>query len=228
MSHLVAQDIEKLCIDRPGWPAPMITPFSSERIVIRGRSAGLSAATYDVRIASDLTLAAQPQFALARLLARREARRGSLLKEVQPTTPDGHVTYEPDLVRIVMELARALDLVDSLADLARRSMEVLPYALANTMEDFCLPTNVVGYVFDKSSHARLFVSALNTFLDPGWAGNLTLELVNLSDQDLVLKAGDPICQIAFHYTTGHTDRPYRGKYMNQPKKPVPAIFEGGE
>ena len=227
MSQLVAQDIHRLCNppEGDGWPAPMITPYSADRVVIRGRSAGLSSASYDVRIASDLTLSAQPQYALAKLLARRDTPRRTLLKMVPPNSPDGHPTPEPDMGRIVMELARALDLLDSLADLSRRSLEVMPYALANTLEDFAMPTNVVGYVVDKSSHARLFVSAFNTLLDPGWAGNLTLELINLSAEDLVLKAGDPICQIAFHYTTQSTDRPYSGKYMNQPKKPVPAIFE---
>ena len=43
---------------------------------------------------------------------------------------------------------------------------------------------------------------------------------------LPLWAGDPICQVAFHWLDEATDRPYRGKYQNQAAKPTPAIFEG--
>jgi deoxycytidine triphosphate deaminase len=225
MSQLVAQDIAALCQSgeiRDGQEhRPMITPFSSERIVIEGRSAGLSAATYDVRIASDLTLSGQPQYAIAEALARR-GKMPNLMRLF--SVADGsEATHK--LEKIAVELQSVLMMLDGLKETMRDCIANPPYALANTMEDFCMPNNVVGYVVDKSSHARVFVSAFNTFLDPGWAGNLTLELINLQKEELVLKAGDPICQIAFHFTTQPTDRPYSGKYMNQPKRPVPAIFE---
>lgn len=101
-------------------------------------------------------------------------------------------------------------------------------ALAHTLEDFDLPTNVVGYVVDKSSYARVFVSAFNTLLDPGWRGNLTLELVNHSDKLVEIKAGDPIVQIAFHWLDEATTKPYAGKYLDQPKAAVPARYENDD
>ena len=99
------------------------------------------------------------------------------------------------------------------------------FALANSIEDFCMPHDVVGYVCDKSSYARVMVSAFNTLFDPGFQGNATLELVNLGDQIVEIKRGDPICQIAFHWLDEATDRPYSGKYQFQPARPVPAIHE---
>lgn len=181
-----------------GKAVPMISPFSSDRVVIRGRSAGLSAATYDCRIAANVTLGVNPAFTLARAL-----------RELTPDKSPGVMLWK-------------------LREAAIDSLRTPPYALANTLEDFAMPDGVCGYVVDKSSHARLFVSAFNTFMDPGWRGNLTLELVNLSDREVVLQSGDPICQIAFHFLDRATDRPYTGKYMNQSKWPVEAIFEGAE
>lgn len=91
------------------------------------------------------------------------------------------------------------------------------HSLAHTLEDFDLPHNVVGYVVDKSTYARRFMSAMNTLIDPGFIGNLTLELVNHSDKVIVISEGDPICQIVFHWLDQATDRPYTGKYQNQTK-----------
>jgi dCTP deaminase len=189
MSRLCARSILDLC----GGRRPMITPFSEERIVRSGRSWGLSAASYDVRIAHDLTLGPHPGFLLKEALSSRhhwpaETRLDALHDRLKATPP--------------------------------------PYALANTIEDFALPDNVAGQVVDKSSMARMFVSAFNTFFDPGFCGNATLELVNLGPHTITLKAGDPVCQFVFDWLDQATDRPYRGKYQNQPKRPVAAIYEG--
>lgn len=90
-------------------------------------------------------------------------------------------------------------------------------SLAHTVEDFHLPDNVSGLVTDKSTYARMFISAMNTFIDPGFQGNLTLELVNLGERMVDIKAGDPICQILFFWLDEPTDRPYQGKYQHQTK-----------
>jgi dCTP deaminase len=99
------------------------------------------------------------------------------------------------------------------------------YALANTMEDFFMPHDVVGYVCDKSTYARVFVSAFNTLFDPGFCGNGTLELVNLGPDVVEYKMGDPVCQFAFHWLDRKTNRADRGKYQHQERKPTPARFE---
>ena len=99
-------------------------------------------------------------------------------------------------------------------------------ALASTMERFAIPHNVCGSVLDKSSFARVFVSAFNTHLDPGWDGFLTVELVNLGDTVVEYKQGDPVCQIKFEWLDEPTDLPYVGrKYSDQPARPVAAIDE---
>lgn len=102
------------------------------------------------------------------------------------------------------------------------------YSLAYTVEDFYMPHNVSADVADKSTYARFFVSAFNTFIDPGFHGNLTLELVNKTPETIYIKKGDPICQIIFTWTDGKTDRPYNGKYAHQKKGAVGARLESDD
>lgn len=180
MSQLSAQSIRRLCVNEPF----MITPFVGDKIVKNGKSYGLSAASYDVRIAHDLTLGPNPAHFLASMLRR----------ERQYTA------------EAVLELWRS-----RLASYPPSS------ALAHTIEDFNMPNDVVGYVCDKSTYARVFVTAFNTLFDPGFKGNATLELVNLGEETVHISAGDPICQFTFHWLDEPTERPYRGKYQNQTK-----------
>ena len=120
MSQLSAQSILELCDpsnscclhawhEYEGRPIPMIRPFSEERLIIRGRSAGLSAASYDVRIAHDLTLGVNPAFTIAR--AFLEAPRGSSASVV---------------------LAQVQDAL-------REAQDRPCFALAHTLEDFAMP-----------------------------------------------------------------------------------------
>jgi dCTP deaminase len=80
-------------------------------------------------------------------------------------------------------------------------------------------------VLDKSSWARVFLSAFNTHLDPGWEGYLTVELANLSEEPIEFEEGDPLCQIKFEFLDQPTNIPYAGKYQDQPAEPVPARRE---
>ena len=98
-------------------------------------------------------------------------------------------------------------------------------ALANTIEHFALPDNICGQVLDKSSYARRFVTAFNTHFDPGFMGWATIELVNLGDEMVVYKMGDALCQFVFHWLDEPAEAPYSGKYQNQVRRPVEAIYE---
>jgi dCTP deaminase len=99
-------------------------------------------------------------------------------------------------------------------------------AISSTIEHFNIPSNVCAKVADKSTYARLHVSAYNTHFDPHFRGGGTLELVNNSETLLDLKAGTPICQMVFYWLDEPTEKPYDGKYQNQGKEPTAAILEG--
>ena len=168
----------------------MISPFVPTKQVLNGKSYGLSAASYDLRIAHDLVLGPHPGHILVDFLQAAPAQYPSV----------------------------------ALSDLRKSTMPPC-FALAHTLEDFHMPDNVAGQICDKSTYARMGVSCFNTFFDPGFRGNGTLELVNLSANVIVIREGDPICQIVFQWLDQPTERPYAGKYQDQPRIPVAAIME---
>ena len=94
------------------------------------------------------------------------------------------------------------------------------FTLASAIEEFKVPTNLVGIVHDKSSHARRGLSVFNTVIEPGWNGFLTLELVHHARGGLEIKAGTGIAQVIFHEIM--EPNAYTGRYQNQEDKPVEA------
>ena len=95
------------------------------------------------------------------------------------------------------------------------------FALASTIEEFQMPTDMVGVVHDKSTWARMGLSVFNTVIEPGWRGFLTLELVYHGRDPLRIPAGSGIAQVLFHNTA--ITASYDGKYQNQADQPVDAI-----
>jgi dCTP deaminase len=99
------------------------------------------------------------------------------------------------------------------------------FALATTIEELEFPNDILGMLKDKSSWARRGLSVFNTIFEPGWRGYPTIELANHGDQRLVIEAGAPIAQMIFHQVDQPTEKPYAGKYQDQPQEPVPAKDE---
>lgn len=95
------------------------------------------------------------------------------------------------------------------------------FLLASAMEEFQMPTNLMGTVRDKSTWARCGLSVFNTVIEPGWNGFLTLELVYHGRERLVLPAGSGIAQVIFEELRDHGH--YVGKYQNQADEPVAPI-----
>lgn len=98
------------------------------------------------------------------------------------------------------------------------------FTLASAIEEFQMPTNLVGIVHDKSTWARQALSVFNTVIEPGWCGFLTLELAYHGNGLLEIPAGVGIAQVIFHQTSEHAQ--YEGKYQHQEDKPQEAKFDG--
>lgn len=106
-------------------------------------------------------------------------------------------------------------------------LEIQPgeFVITSTIENFNMPPDVSAVVMDKSTYARLGVSGFNTYLDAGWSGNLTLELVNHGPRPVLLPRGAPILQVVFHRLEEPTALlyPRDAKYQNQRAGGVPAL-----
>lgn len=101
--------------------------------------------------------------------------------------------------------------------LDEKSMYVLQpgeFILGSTIEYVHIPHDLVARVEGRSSIGRLGVMVHVTagYIDPGFRGNITLELFNCSDKPFQLNFGDCLCQIVFETLSSPCKQPYDGKY----------------
>lgn len=101
--------------------------------------------------------------------------------------------------------------------LDEKSMYVLQpgeFILGSTIEYVTIPQYIVARVEGRSSVGRLGVMVHVTagYIDPGFKGNITLELFNCSDKPFQLNFGDCLCQIVFETLSSPCKQPYDGKY----------------
>lgn len=97
-------------------------------------------------------------------------------------------------------------------------------ALASSVEEFEVPSNLWGELRNKSSNARQFFDAtIGTDVEPGWRGFLTIEIIFHGLKPVTLPAGLPIAKVVFHEISERAC--YEGKYQNQEDEPVKARFE---
>lgn len=88
--------------------------------------------------------------------------------------------------------------------------------LASTIETIKLPPNMYARVEGKSTWGRQFIQIHSTagFIDPGFPGEVTLEVKNIGEQQVKMCAGDRICQISFGWMEGWVERPYGHDELN--------------
>lgn len=95
------------------------------------------------------------------------------------------------------------------------------FILGSTMEKINVPDDMVARVEGRSSYGRLgiIVHATAGFVDPGFEGDITLEIQNLGNAPVKLYPEDRICQLVFETMTSRADQPYGDKndtkYMGQ-------------
>lgn len=88
--------------------------------------------------------------------------------------------------------------------------------LGCSVETFAMPPDVCGIVFSKSTYARAFEVSLVTPLEPGWRGQVTIEIVNHAPRPVLLYLDEGIAQVQF-YRGEPCERPYGAdrKYQGQ-------------
>lgn len=92
--------------------------------------------------------------------------------------------------------------------------------LATTYESVQIPADLAADAVGRSSLGRLFVSIHETagFCDPGYCGEVTLEMTNENPNPVRLHAQDRICQLVFKELSSPARRPYgheRSQYQGQ-------------
>lgn len=107
------------------------------------------------------------------------------------------------------------------------------FVLGRTAEWVELPDDIVGRIEGKSSLGRLglIVHATAGFVDPGWAGTLTLEITNFNSVPIVLRTGLPIAQFSLMTLDAPAERPYGhpelGSHYQGQVEATESRYEGG-
>lgn len=90
------------------------------------------------------------------------------------------------------------------------------FVLATTMEYFDLPNDLTAFVEGRSSLGRMGLFIQNAgWVDPGFRGEITLELYNANRCAIELKAGRRVGQLVFAKMDDIALNPYHGKYQGQ-------------
>lgn len=90
------------------------------------------------------------------------------------------------------------------------------FILATTLEYFKLPDNLTAFVEGRSSIGRMGLFIQNAgWVDPGFEGEITLELFNACDVPIEIERGTRVGQMVFAQLDRDAENPYNGKYQKQ-------------
>lgn len=197
---LIDRQIRGFC--KPIFPTPefkpMLEPFSEG---VQGDgviSFGLTSAGYDLRLGYEVLIF-----------------KNSFNELMDPKRLKNDEAY----------LKRVFDKVDGLKQGERIIVPPHSYLLAYSLEYIRMPRNVKGTCVGKSTYARCGILINTTPLEPGWHGNLTIEIANISPCPVPLVAGEGLCQLQFDLLGDFPEKDYEskgGKYQGQGASPTPA------
>lgn len=135
------------------------------------------------------------------LLSERELSIDPMPEDIQ---------FQPATVDL--RLAKSMRGLDDMIDFGNShgyKLQPQQFVLGCTMEVIGLGPQHAARVEGKSTLARLGVMVhCAGFVDPGFYGQITLEMFNLSDRAVLLEPGMLICQIAFYELDLPVERQY--------------------
>lgn len=102
------------------------------------------------------------------------------------------------------------------------------FILCHTKEYFKMPEDVLAICLAKSTYARIGLVVGVTPLEPGWEGQVTIEISNTSNLPAIVYSNEGICQFLFFRATSLPEIPYNkrgGKYMGQLGIVLPRILK---
>lgn len=92
------------------------------------------------------------------------------------------------------------------------------FALARSIEYFCIPRDILTICLGKSTYARCGIIVNVTPFEPEWEGHVTLEISNTTPLPAKIYANEGIAQVLFFRASRTCAQSYadkKGKYMKQ-------------
>lgn len=141
---------------------------------------------------------------------------------LQPSSVDLHLGSQllvPSYGVRVIDVARVPVPHTTRETMVQHKLHRGDFVLGCTVETVTVGDSLAGVVEGISSLGRLglMVHVTAGFIDPGFSGQITLEIVNCAPWHIVLRAGMRICQIAFQPLRSPARQQYgtRGHYQHQ-------------
>lgn len=136
---------------------------------------------------------------------------------IQPASIDLHLGNEFTLVAKSKEPVDIFD-SDDCNTFRAKSFTIHPksFILATTKEEVYIPPSMTAFIEGRSSIGRkgLFIHNAG-YVDPGFQGQITLELFNCSNRPIIIHEGMSICQMVVSYLDTPCAKPYSGRYQFQ-------------
>lgn len=139
-------------------------------------------------------------------------------EQVQPASVDVRLGNTFSVVDDIDSRIITLDKKIKYKTIISDSYLILPgqFVLATTMEHFELPNNLTAFVEGRSSLGRMGLFIQNAgWVDPGFKGEITLELFNANRCAIELQSGRRVGQLVFAQMDDTAWNPYNGKYQGQ-------------
>ncbi|MFW6006750.1 MAG: dCTP deaminase [Halanaerobiales bacterium] len=151
--------------------------------------------------------------------------------QIQPASVD--LRLGNNFLKINENLMEVMTLKDEIqyVNLERENIVIPPHSflLATTREYIELPDNITAFVEGRSSIGRMGLFIQNAgWVDPGFEGQITLELFNANRLPIKLVTGRRICQLVFSRMDKKAESPYNGKYQYQKKTVGSRIYKDYE
>ncbi len=140
--------------------------------------------------------------------------------QIQPASVDFRLGNH--YLKVAEHRSTTLDLINKpeYEEIIADEVVIPPHAflLATTREFVKLPDNLTAFVEGRSSIGRLGLFIQNAgWVDPGFEGEITIELYNANSLPIRLTSGVRICQLVFAKLDQNAANPYQGKYQGQRK-----------
>ena len=100
------------------------------------------------------------------------------------------------------------------------------FALAQSVEYFRIPRNVLSVCLGKSTYARCGIIVNVTPFEPEWEGYVTLEISNTTPLPAKIYSNEGLCQVLFFESDEDCEVSYKdknGKYQGQVNITLPII-----
>ncbi|MPW26325.1 dCTP deaminase [Alkalibaculum sp. M08DMB] len=148
-------------------------------------------------------------------------------EQIQPASVD--IRLGNHFLKLDENKIEAMTMTDEIKYISFECNEVIippnSFLLATTKEYIKLPKNLTAFVEGRSSIGRMGLFIQNAgWVDPGFEGEITLELFNANRLPIKLEAGRRICQLVFASMDQEASNPYSGKYQGQRSSTGSRIF----